>query len=642
MTRFLVSFSKAAKKAILFIAVICLVMIPAQVNSADYSKYHTYDEMTSILRDLVRQHSDIAKLVEIGKTLEGRTLWAVEIANTKGTPVDSRPGLFIAGNLEGDHVIGSELALFTIEYLLTNYQLDNEVKNSIDNHVFYIIPRVNPDGAEMMFASLKTGKKTNTSDYDDDNDGRMNEDGPDDLNSDGFITVMRVKDRKGRYMIDPDNAKLMKRADPKKGETGGYKLYWEGLDNDGDGFINEDPSGGVDINRNFQHVYPYYKKGAGFHMVSELESRALMDYILNKKNTALILTFGESDNLITAPASNGSYGKASDISLFNFAEMGNTGFDKVGTFPKITGGFGRFGGFRMFGRGGQSSESRGPGPRKPEVNVNNADNSYYKTISDEYKKLTGIKKAPFLRRPEGAFFQYGYFQFGVPSFSTPGWGINSEEQSNDRPAGRGGQAAATPRAGGRGMQRPGGGGGASGGSGVDADMLSWMDKEGIDGFVDWTAYSHPTLGDVEIGGFKPYEVINPPAVKIAELGESNAKFALYLSTLYAEVKIVNTEVVDHGGGVFRIKAEVANNGFLPTSTAHGVRSRSVRNTMVQLGVNAEDIISGNRKTNYFNKLDGSGNVNEYEWVIKGKSGQKVELKVVSQKGGSDTKTLTLR
>jgi len=108
------------------------------------------------------------------------------------------------------------------------------------------------------------------------------------------------------------------------------------------------------------------------------------------------------------------------------------------------------------------------------------------------------------------------------------------------------------------------------------------------------------------------------------------------------VKIAKTEVTNHGGGLFRIKAEVENSGFLPTSIQHGVTSRSVKPTMVQLGIKPDQIISGNSKTNFFQSLAGSGNRQKYEWIIKGKSGDKVELKVVSQKAGSDKTTLTLR
>src|SRR5690606_8922977 len=135
----------------------------------------------------------------------------------------------------------------------SSYGSDAQVKTLLDNHAVYILPRVNPDGAEQMFATLKSFRRTNAAKFDADNDGRVDEDGPEDLNGDGFITVMRVKDPDGEYAPLADDARLMKRADAAKGEAGGWRVYWEGTDNDHDGFINEDGPGGVDLNRNFQH-----------------------------------------------------------------------------------------------------------------------------------------------------------------------------------------------------------------------------------------------------------------------------------------------------------------------------------------------------------------------------------------------------
>ena len=169
-----------------------------------------------------------------------------------------------------------------------------------------------------------------------------------------------------------------------------------------------------------------------------------------------------------------------------------------------------------------------------------------------------------------------------------------------------------------------------------------MDAEKIDGFVQWTPFKHPTLGDVEIGGFKPYVTTNPPAAKIAELGASHAKFAVYLASLFPKVRVAKTEVTNHGGGIFRIRAEVENAGFLPTALAHGVVSRAVKPTMVQLDIDAADIIAGNEKTNFIQALPGSGGRQSYEWVVRGKPGQTIALKVVSQKGGADTATVRLQ
>jgi len=612
-----------------------LVFAPAAF-AQDFSSYQNYDDLTSGLKKLVSAHKDIAKMESIGQTLEGRDLWVVTIANSKGTSVDERPGMFIGANFEGDALIGSELSLSVINYLLENYSSDEAVKKSIDEHVYYIIPRMNPDGAEKMFAAVKTGAKINSSPYDGDNDGRMDEDGPEDLNKDGMITMMRVKDENGLYTINADDPRLMKKADASKGESGGYSVYWEGFDNDNDGFINEDPKGGVDINRNFMHEYPYYKDDAGHHMVSENESIALMAWIIKHRNIAIMLNFGESDNLIVSPNDKGILSSDKGIDLVNFANESYTEAGKVGMVSTVD---------RSRFRGMYRPDDRPSGPvldgrqrpaRNPETTVNKDDLEFFKKAGDEYKELTGIKTQPPLRDPKGTFFQYGYYQFGILSLSTPGWGIDMPAESGDKEdkASDGGQRGPAGVAPGR--RGAGGPAAAAEKEGIDKAFISWLDKNNSEGFVNWQTVQHPEFGEVEVGGFAPYAVNNPPTSEITALGESHAKYAVWLSGLYADIKIAKTEVVNHGGGIFTIKAEVENAGFLPTSLRHG------KPTMVQLEVDPKSIISGNAKTNFFQALAGSGNRQKYEWLIKGKEGDQVELKVVAQKAGSDNVKITLK
>lgn len=627
-------------KLVPVIAVLITLMLAGApvAHAQDLSSFPDYDEMTDALKDLVNANKDIAKLESIGKTLEGRDLWVVTIANPDGVAVDERPGMFIGGNFEGDHLVGSQLSLSVMDYLLKNYASNDTVKKSIDEHVYYIIPRMNPDGAEKMFASLKTGSKTNTSEYDSDNDGRMDEDGPEDLNNDGLITVMRVKDENGLYMINEEDPRLLKKADPLKGESGAYSVYPEGIDNDNDGFINEDPAGGVDINRNFMHEYPYYEDDAGWYMVSEKETIALMQWIIEHRNIAIMLNFGESDNLIVSPDSKGLLSSDRGIDLLKFA---SDSYSEAGEVGMMTTGARR--GYSMYGTQ-QSTQASGGGQssaRGPVTVVNTDDLEFFKKAGDKYKELTGIKTQPPLRDPKGTFFQYGYYQFGVLSLSTPGWGIDLEKEADEsegeQSSGDRGSAPGAARA-------PGGGGQGQGEDkvGIDKDLLAWQDQNNINGFVEWQTVSHPEYGEVEVGGFVPNLVNNPPESEIAALGEAHGEFAVWLSGLYADVKIAKTEVIDHGDGIYRIKAEVENAGFLPTALNHGVTSRSVKPTMVQLGVDPESIISGNAKTNFVQSMAGSGNNREkYEWLIKGNPGDQVELKVVAQKAGTDTVLLTL-
>jgi murein tripeptide amidase MpaA len=617
-------------------------------------KYRGHAELTGLLKGLVSGHQDIARLESIGKSLQGRDLWLVTIAGPSAVPAGERPALFIGANFEADQLVGSEIALSVVAELLKGYPADPETKQRLESTVIYVAPRLNPDGAEAMLAPLQSLRRTNLAPRDDDNDGRTDEDGPEDLNKDGFVTLMRVKTPGGAFRIDPDEPRLMKRADPGKGETGGWAIYTEGSDSDGDGFINEDGPGGTDLNRNFPHDYPYYAADAGPHMISEPETRALMDWILAHRNVAAVLTFGGSDNLIVVPDPNGRPVPSREIDLLRFAEASVAGAGRTGMIESQ--GMGRFGRMmRMMPRpSGSTSEPRESGrfrmpDRKPAMAVDAADIGYFKTIGAKYAEITGIKQPPVVRDPHGAFFQYGYFQFGVPSFTTPGWGMPPAEKP-EGPKDRLTDAASRPAitAGAVPGRMPGVPGADARGqaqgadAGIDDSFLKWLDSEKIDGFVPWTKFKHPDLGEVEIGGFKPLAISNPPVERVAELGPAQARFALYLASLLPRVRVASTEVESHGGGVFRVKAEIENAGYLPTALAQGVTARAVKPVLVQIEVKPEDILFGKPKTNFIPALAGSGSRSKFEWVIRGKSGAIVEIRVVSEKGGSDHAAVTLR
>ncbi len=433
---------------------------------AQSAAYLDHGALTRELRRLV-DGSPSAKMTPLGTTLGGRQVWVIEIANPGGKPLTERPGVLVVANLEGDHLVGSSHALETVRYLLTG-ATNPAVKAVLDANVVYLFPRLNPDGAEASFATVKSERRGNSRPYDDDHDGRVDEDGPEDLNGDGVITVMRVKDPAGEYMIDPADPRLIRKADVTKGEAGTYKLYWEGIDSDGDGFLNEDGPGGVDLNRNFQHDYPYFDADAGPHMVSERESRALMDFVLAHRNIAAILTFGHSDNLATPPDATGKLAAPTPLGLPAFADASNATLFESGMLPAAQQGF--FGGGPRF-RGAQPGANNNPASgRRPDTTVNRADLEYFKAVSEAYRSITGIKAVAPQRRARGAFFQYGYYQFGVPSFSTPGWSLPAVA-AEAKPAAADAKPAATG----------------------DAAILRSLEGAGVNAFVPWTAYKTPRL-----------------------------------------------------------------------------------------------------------------------------------------------------
>jgi len=617
-----------------------ILVLPA-TSQGQTSAYLDFDGFTGELRSIVNG-SDLATLESLGTTLGGREVWMVEVGDRSGIPLSNRPGVLVAGNMEGNHLVGSHMALEALRYLIQN-QDDESVQRVLSENVLYFFPRLNPDGAQAMFDRIKWDRTTNALPWDEDNDGRMNEDGPEDLNGDGYVTVMRVRDPAGPYMIDPEDERVMKQADATKGETGEFKLYLEGTDEDGDGFINEDGPGGVDLNRNFQHAYPYWEGDAGPHMVSEIESRAVMDFAIAHRNIAAFLTFGQTDNLVTPPNARGELAGAKVLALPGFAAASNAEVFDKGVFAAGGGGGGGRGGGRGGGggswiRGAQPGRDNDPSSGvRPATTVATGDQVYFKAVSDAYKEITGIENVPVHRTPEGALFQYGYYHFGVPSFSTPGWGIPKAESEPSEARG----AASTG-----GRSGAGGGTGArtdpAPGASADAKILASLEAADIEAFVDWSSFQHPELGEVEIGGFIPYVTQNPSADQLPELGEKHGAFLVKLAGMLPKVRIAETEVEAHGGGVFTVTVEVENAGFFPTSSQHGIRSRSVGPTSVQIQVDPDDILTGADKTAPVGVLSGSGTRAKVTWVIQGREGAEVEIKLMSQKSGHDSRTITLR
>lgn len=571
--------------------------------AAQSAAYLDFDDLTAELRSIV-DSSDRATMRSLGTSHQGREIWLVEIADASGPPLAQRPGVLVVGNLSGDHLVGSSLALETVRYLI-----DADASEAdLTEHVIYVVPRLNPDGAEAMFNGPRDGNRLNALEFDADNDDRMNEDAADDLNGDGVITVMRVPDPLGAYMIDPDEPRLMKEADAAQGETGTHALYWEGIDNDGDGFINEDGFGGVDLDRHFQHEYPYWERDAGYNMVGQPEARALMDFVIGTRNIAAVVAFGHSDNLVTPPNSSGRLTDATELDLNGFADASSDEIFSQGLFGTP---FQR-GGLQL--RGAQPGRDNDPSSgQRPATTVNDSDIEYFETVSEVYKDITGIEEVVINKAAAGAFFQYAYYHFGVPSFSTQGWALPRGDEDEDEGSGSG-----------------------------DARVLSGFDAAGEDVFVSWSTYQHPDLGEVEIGGFRPYVVTNPAPSTLPDLGAAHGEFIAHLSTMLPRVRIASTEVEAHGGGVFTVTAHVQNTGYFPSALQHGVRSRSVDPVSVQIQVEAEDILTGAAKTHMIQKLNGSGTTQTVSWVIQGRDGTSVEIRVRAEKGGSDTATVTLR
>ncbi len=144
--------------------------------------------------------------------------------------------MYVDGNTHAGEVTGGEAGLHLVHVLATKYGSDALVTEALDHFSYYVIPRVNPDGAETYLTGT-TPKNPNP--RDNDGDGRFDEDPPEDVNGDGIISYMRIRDPNGPLCTHPEDPRLM--VARKGGEPGQWRMIGrEGRDNDGDGQVNED------------------------------------------------------------------------------------------------------------------------------------------------------------------------------------------------------------------------------------------------------------------------------------------------------------------------------------------------------------------------------------------------------------------
>ena len=119
-------------------------MALTEEDMKDWDRYPTYDVYVQMMQNFAEKHPDLAQLVEIGKSAEGRSLLAIRIT-AEGDTLE-RPRVFLTSTMHGDEVCGYVLTLRLIDFLLNNYGTHPEATRIVDNIVLYINPLANPDG----------------------------------------------------------------------------------------------------------------------------------------------------------------------------------------------------------------------------------------------------------------------------------------------------------------------------------------------------------------------------------------------------------------------------------------------------------------------------------------------------------------
>ena len=305
----------------------------------NFNHFFTNEELLRLLDEWVATYPNLIQIISIGNSHEGRPIWLLTLTNhATGTDLD-KPAVWIDANIHATEITGTTSALYIAYQLLNGYGNDDQITHQLDQSVYYIIPRVNPDGAEWAMAATPRYVRSGVRPYpwEEKDEGLISQD----INGDGKILQMRFPDPNGDWKVSSLDSRLMEKRTPN--ELGGlyYRLLSEGLLEDYDGYIIKiaRPLEGLDFNRNFPFQWRTEgeQQGAGPFPTSETEVRALVNFIIEHPNINIAITFHTFSRVILRPYSTKPDDDMNTDDLWVFKRIGElgtklTGYRCVSTF----------------------------------------------------------------------------------------------------------------------------------------------------------------------------------------------------------------------------------------------------------------------------------------------------------------------
>jgi hypothetical protein len=287
-----------------------------------FDHWYDYAEMTKAMQDLTAEYPELLTMDSLGQSVGGREIWIVTLNNPKTGSDREKTAMFIDGNIHGNEIQSAETVLYSIWYLCKSYGEIDRITELVNERSFYFVPMENPDGREVWFHDPATPHylRGGIRPTDNDHDGVFDEDGPDDLDGDGHITSMWIKNPLGRYGVDEKDPRFFKRVDRDDPPGGWSRLGEEGIDNDDDGRVNEDGIGGYDPNRNWPSDWQpeWIQYGATDYPFSLPETRVIGLFIYDHPNIAAAQSYHNAGGMILyGPNAHYIRYPASDLRVFS-------------------------------------------------------------------------------------------------------------------------------------------------------------------------------------------------------------------------------------------------------------------------------------------------------------------------------------
>lgn len=265
-----------------------------------YDHYFLYQDIIDMCTSFVNNYPDLCSKETICITEKNREVIAMTLTNKNtGDPLD-KPAFYMDANTHAGEITGNVVAMHMMDYLLTNYASNSTCKKILDEYTVYVIPRITMDGSEVYLTSAY-GLRSADRDYNVQDSGIKQFD----LDDDGVIRSMRIKNKHGAWKKDVLNENLMVEREPDDIDGEFYDVFVEGImDNyNGVNLYQKKAEWGLDFNRNYP--YGWYNEvrqsGAGYYPLSNPENKAVVDFVLKHPNIGAVLTMHTSGGVLLYP-----------------------------------------------------------------------------------------------------------------------------------------------------------------------------------------------------------------------------------------------------------------------------------------------------------------------------------------------------
>lgn len=111
--------------------------------------YHSYEAAAAKLAQLEQDYPNLCQRVSLGKTAEGRDIWALRISeNVQAESTSQKPGVVVTGCHHAREWMSVEIPLHVAERAVTEYGTSEAATQRLKDGEIWIVPIVNPDGYE--------------------------------------------------------------------------------------------------------------------------------------------------------------------------------------------------------------------------------------------------------------------------------------------------------------------------------------------------------------------------------------------------------------------------------------------------------------------------------------------------------------